>query len=87
MGDLRNKLRKQEQSERVRRAQAKHKVPRAYPIEPTCCGCSLKGLSITRPGGFGLVRFYAITGGWREPPKYYCENCLEAQTGEKPYGD
>ncbi len=60
-------------------------VPRGYPVEPVCGGCGLKGLTIMRPGGFGIIRFYAITGGWREAPRYYCENCLEGHTGQNPY--
>jgi hypothetical protein len=36
------------------------------------------------PVMLGFLRMYAVTGAWQEPDKFYCENCLEAHTGENP---
>lgn len=71
----------------ARSARPLPKVPLSYHCEPTCQGCGLTGLRVTRPRGFGVVRFYAAVRGWREPPAYYCECCVEKHTGALPYGD
>lgn len=70
----------------VRNIRALPKVPLSYHCEPTCDGCGLTGLRVPRAGGFGVVRFYAAVRGWREPPLYYCEHCVEQYTGSMPYG-
>ncbi len=84
MGDLRNKLRKEEAAAETRRKRARYAVPAGQPFNPECAGCGLKGLNNPSPNGF--VRMYAASGGWQEPGKFYCENCLKAHTGEKPHG-
>ena len=83
MGDLRNKFRKEEAAARTRRMQARYSVPAGPPFAP---GCGLKGLNNPTSKGFGFIRIYAVTGAWQEPDKFYCEDCLEAHTGEKPHG-
>ncbi len=87
MGDLRNKIRNDQETERIRRMQARYSAPPGPTFVPVCDGCGLEGLNNPSPKGFGFIRMYSITGGWQEPPKVYCENCLEPNTGEKPYGD
>jgi hypothetical protein len=54
------------------------------PFVPVYAGCGIKGLNNPSPKGFGFLRIYAVTCAWQEPDKFYCENCLEARTGEKP---
>ena len=85
MGDLRNKFRKDQETERVRRMQARYSAPSEPPFIPECAGCGLKGLNNPSSKGFGFVRMYAVDCGWQEPAKFYCENCLEAHTGEEPH--
>ncbi len=67
MGDLRNKFRKDQETERVRRMQARYAAPSGTPFVPVCDGCGLKGLNNPSPKGFGFLRIYAVTGGWQEP--------------------
>ena len=86
MGDLRNKFRKEEATARTRRMQARYSVPPGPPFVPECAGCGLKGLNSPTSKGFGFIRMYAAESGWQEPTKFYCENCLEEHTGEKPHG-
>ena len=85
MADLRNKYDKDREAERVRKMQARHQAS-GPPFIPQCACCHLKGFNNLSPNGFGFIRFYAVTGGWQEPAKFYCEYCLEAHTGEKPHG-
>ncbi|MES2294329.1 MAG: hypothetical protein V4527_13585 [Pseudomonadota bacterium] len=86
MGDLRNKYRKEEAATRTRRMQARYSAPSGPPFIPECAGCGLMGLSNPSSKGFGFIRIYAVTGAWQEPNKFFCENCLEAHTGENPHG-
>ena len=85
MGDLRNKFRNEEAAARTRRMQARHSALSGPPFAPECAGCGLKGLNNPASKGFGFIRMYAADSGWQEPTKFYCENCLEAHTGEKPH--
>ena len=65
MGDLRNKFRKDQETERVRRIQARYAVPKGPPFEPACAGCGLKGFNNPSPKGFGFIRIYAVNGDRR----------------------
>ena len=85
MGDLRNKYRKDRQEKEDRLRRARRTVPQGPPFEPACAGCGLKGFNNPSPKGFGVIRFYSVSGAWQEPDKFYCEDCLEAHTGEKPH--
>ena len=81
MGDLRNKYRKDFQEEQTPLWRARHATPQGPPFVPKCAGCGLEGLTNPSPSkGFGFIRMYSVTGGWQEPHKFYCENCLEAHT-------
>jgi hypothetical protein len=87
MSDLRNKYRKEQQVEVTRRRQGRHAMPKGQPFEPACAGCGLKDFNNPSPKGFGVIRFYLVSGAWQEPDKFYCEDCLEAHTGKRPHGD
>jgi hypothetical protein len=87
MGDLRNKFRKDQEAEQTRRIQARYAVPKGKPFSPVCDGCGLKGINNPSPKGYGFLRFYAVSGEWQQPGKFYCEFCLERLTGEKPHGE
>jgi hypothetical protein len=87
MMNLKNKGAATAANHQVRRTPPLQKVPLSYHLEPICGGCGLLGLKISRPGGFGVVRFYALSRGWREAPLYFCESCVEQYTGSKPYGE
>jgi len=86
MGDQRNKYRKDEEAERLRQMRARTAIPSVPPFAPVCAGCGQKGFNNPSPKGFGFIRFYAASGGWQEPDKFYCENCLKTHTGEDPHG-
>jgi hypothetical protein len=87
MGDFQNKYRKDFQAEQTRLQQARGAAPTGGTFVPVCAGCGLEGLNNPSPKGFGFLRMYAVADGWKRSGKFYCENCLEAHTGEKPHGD
>ncbi len=87
MGDLRNKYGQAFEEGQSRLGKARRTVPQGRPFEPACAGCGLKDFNNPSPKGFGVIRFYSVSGAWQELDKIYCEDCLEAHTGEKPHGD
>jgi hypothetical protein len=87
MGDLRNKHFKEWHDEQERLARSRSGGGASGPpFVPVCAGCGLTGLNNPSPKGFGFLRMYAASGEWHQPGKFYCENCLEAHTGEAPHG-
>jgi hypothetical protein len=76
MGDLRNKIRKEEETECIRRMQARNRSPQGPPFTPVCAGCGLKGLHNLAPSG-EYIQVFEVTGGRFEKPAFYCETCVK----------
>lgn len=84
MGDVRNKLRKQKESEATRKMQAQLRGPPAPPFVPHCAGCGLKGLHNLNAGGELIRIIFVSPKGPSDEGEFVCENCLEARTGFNP---
>jgi len=67
MGDLRNKLAKQERDEAHRRYMARRYPPKPAPVLPRClCGLTYWEVPV----------MWAAPGGRHEAAKFFCPDCL-----------
>ena len=84
MADARNRIEKELYELRLKVMQARLRGPEPEPFVPECAGCGLQGFHQARRDG-SPIRMYEMPAAWMEKSKFYCQDCLEMCTGEKPY--